>query len=256
MRDRRHRAARRRRGSVTLEDASCAAPARPLRQRTRSFRRRGDRRCDFTIHRSQTEAARLGFLVGTAIETIEDRTALDLRHARAFVLDPGRDACRRRASAPTRTTLSSGANLLALASRLTNTCVRRGPSPSTRGRSSGNVQRRSVWRRCFSSAPISASASSTHLSDRDALMADAELARFDAHALEQVVDQPRQAQRAALERQHQLLLLFAAASCPGLRAATRSRRAARRAACGTRARCWRAPSRAHDARLRARSRRE
>ena len=39
-----------------------------------------------------------------------------------------------------RTTLSSGANLLAFASRLTNTCVSRGPSPSTFGRSSGSVE--------------------------------------------------------------------------------------------------------------------
>ena len=39
-------------------------------------------------------------------------------------------------------------------------------------------------------------------------MADAELAGLDAHAFEQVVDQARQPQRAALQRQHQLLLLL------------------------------------------------
>src|SRR5579863_10389556 len=41
-------------------------------------------------------------------------------------------------SAPMRTVVSSGANLLAFARRLTNTCVRRGLSPSIGGKSSGS----------------------------------------------------------------------------------------------------------------------
>src|SRR4029077_11338528 len=64
------------------------------------------------------------------------------------------------ASAPMRTTLSSGANLLALASRLTNTCVRRVLSPLTDGNSSGRLTS-SVCRRCARSEPTSARASST-----------------------------------------------------------------------------------------------
>src|SRR5690606_2432250 len=39
---------------------------------------------------SQAQSAGLGLLLRTAIEAFEDRTALDLGHARAFVLDPDR----------------------------------------------------------------------------------------------------------------------------------------------------------------------
>ena len=46
-----------------------------------------------------------------------------------------------------------------------------------------------------------------HLVERHRPAADADLPRLDAHALQQVVDELRQAQAAALEREHQLLRL-------------------------------------------------
>ena len=44
--------------------------------------------------------------------------------------------------------------------------------------------------------------------DHDVLMPNRELARFDAHAFEQVVDEPREPLRAAMQRRHELALAF------------------------------------------------
>src|SRR5580658_2033019 len=46
-----------------------------------------------------------------------------------------------------------------------------------------------------------------HVGERDALVADGELPGLDAHALQQIIDELCQAQRAALQRVHQLALL-------------------------------------------------
>ena len=48
-----------------------------------------------------------------------------------------------------------------------------------------------------------------HVLQRDVLRTDAELPGFDADALEQVVDQPRESMRAALQRPDQLVELLA-----------------------------------------------
>ena len=98
-----------------------------------------------------------------------------------------------------RIVLPSGPNLLALASRLTKTCVSRGASPTTSGRNFGqrHLERLAALRQ----QALDELASVAHdVLERDALRRIAELARLDAHALEQVVDQPRQPQRAALQR--------------------------------------------------------
>ena len=101
----------------------------------------------------------------------------------------------------------------------------------------------------------SSTASRTTSSSCDAAGADAELARLDAHALEQVVDQARQPQRAPLQRRRPALPAARAAARAGSPAAARSTPAAPPAACGTRARCWRGSSRARGAPPRGRSRR-
>ena len=91
--------------------------------------------------------------------------------------------------------------------------------------------------------------------DHDVLMANRELPGLDAHALEQVVDEPREPLRAAMQRGDELALTLDVHRADAVAAAARSTRAAPPAACGTRARCSRARCRACGERPRAPSRR-
>ena len=156
--------------------------------------------------------------------------------------------------APMRMTLSGGANLLAFASKLTSTCV----EALLIAANHGHV----VVRLDLDALTALRDQRLDELARRDddvvehhVLMADRELAGLDAHALEQIVDEPREPLRAAVQRRHELALRRRRSSCRCRRAAARSTRAAPRAACGTRAKCSRAPCRACGARPRARSRR-
>ena len=97
-----------------------------------------------------------------------------------------------------------------------------------------------------------------HLVEGHRPAADRVLAGLDAHALQQVVDELGQPQAAALQRQDEVVGLAGRGRRDpgaGARAAARSRRAGRRAGCGTRARCWPARRRAGGGRPRRRSRR-
>ena len=144
---------------------------------------------------------------------------------RALILDPGAAPVRPRPRAPTRTALPSGANLLALASRLTNTCVRR-VRVALQRQVLGHVHARAAGGAGAAARRPAPRASSTTSRELDALAADVELAGLDAHALEQVVDEPREAQRAALQRQHQLL-----AAAPAAWSSSPSRSSSMEASC-------------------------
>ena len=190
-----------------------------------------------------------------APELLEQPLVLDAGRRDAFVLDPEREPAAlgarvRRCGSM----LSGGANLLAFASRFTSTCVRRCWSPRMTGTSLVRLDLDALT--ALRDQRLDQLARrDDDVVEHDVLMANRELAGLDAHALEQIVDEPRQALRAALQRRDELALRRRRSSCRRRRAAARSRRAAPRAACGTRARCWRAPCRACGARPRARSRR-
>ena len=158
---------------------------------------------DLTIQRPRPRPRGSGSLIRGAVEALEDRRALEFRRAGTGVLDPELD--RRRPAAPRRSliSLSSGPYLLAFASRLVTTCVSRGASPVICGRSAGmrDAQHLAALRQQSRHQVLGIL---DHLRERDGLAADAELARLDAHALEQVVDEARQPQRAALQRLEQL----------------------------------------------------
>ena len=121
--------------------------------------------------------------------------------------------------APTRMLEPSGANLLALASRFTNTWVRRGLSPSTgAGRHGG---RAGVSDGAGSAGPRSAprACSTTSLRSTD-LVAEGKLAGLDADALQKIIDEPRQPHRAPLERQYEIPAGLRVQRCPGPRASS------------------------------------
>src|SRR5262245_909743 len=97
----------------------------------------------------------------------------------------------------TRMALPEGANWLALAKRFTGTCTSRGASPITRGSDLQPLlalieQRAPRLGRLLD-----------HLVERHRDPPDRTLPRVEPDALQEVVDEPRQAQRAALHRQHQ-----------------------------------------------------
>ncbi len=126
----------------------------------------------------------------------------------------------------------AGANLLALASRFTNTWVRRGASPTTRRQRDRGDRPRGAGRAGRAAGAVISTASSTTSSRATGRRRMRALAGLDAHALQQVVDELRQAQAAALQGEDEALGSARRArpeTGAGGRAAARSRRAGRRA---------------------------
>ena len=103
-------------------------------------------------------------------------------------------------SPPTRIVPPSGPNLLAFASRLTNTCVSRGASPSDVRQVVGHGDLERLAALCEQTRHQLAGVAASTSRERDRAARGCELPRLDAHALEQVVDQTREPQRAALQR--------------------------------------------------------
>ena len=98
-----------------------------------------------------------------------------------------------------RITLSGGANLLAFASKLTSTCVSRCSSPRITGHSVVSLDLDALA--ALRDQRLDELAGrDDDVVEHDVLLADRELAGLDAHALEQVVDEPGEPLRAALQR--------------------------------------------------------
>ena len=207
-----------------------------------------DRAC--TIHRPEPHAARLRLLAARrAHEARRTATGAGSRRADPAPRPPPRAATvSPPTSPPTRIVEPAGANLLALASRLTNTWVSRGASPRTARQRIRQLDLEPSGRAGRGAARVSSTASSTTSSSATRPAADrvwpASMRTLSSRLSISWVSRrlPRSSERTSSR-----LLVAAAGLEQAGRAAARSRRAGRRAACGTRARCWPARRRAGGA---------
>src|SRR5262245_7970653 len=150
----------------------------------------------------QAEAARVRLLVGRAVEALEDRRTLEFGRAGAGILDPELD--------PVLAPFGADGDFAVLGAELAR--VREQVRDDLREPLHVARDDRDVVRDLD---PDSLAALVEEprdevlgilddLGERDRLAADAELARLDADALEEVVDQAREPERAALQRLEEL----------------------------------------------------
>ena len=157
---------------------------------------------DLTIQRPRPRPGRFRLLVLAPVEALEDRAVGQVRHAGALVLDPRLDLLSLRPRAdPDRRTFRR--ELARVGEQVHEHLRQARASPSTAGSASG----RSTWsvcRRWISSASIRPLACVHDIGEIHRLAPEAKLAGLDAHALEEIVDEPRQPHGAPFEGQDEI----------------------------------------------------
>ena len=178
---------------------------------------RRPRRADFTavalddgLHdpEAEAEAFRVRLLVRGAVEALEDRGALELRRAGPGIRDPQLDLLPRDRGGADRDLAVLGAELARIGEEVRDDL--REPRRIARDRGQVFRQRHAQHLAPLREQPADEILGVLHdLGERDRLAPDAELAGLDADALQQVVDEAREAQRPALQRFEQVPEPFA-----------------------------------------------